>query len=85
MAKPAWLPFMTCIPAAAAFWLVVMVWSPEAKIKADKRADLLLLEADPLKDIGNIRALPPWLLRGRLLARLDIDRITSSHRRPLPH
>lgn len=57
----------------------------QGAIAAGKRADLVLLEADPLKDIGNIRLIASVVVRGRLLSRPDIDRIVSSHRRTLTH
>jgi hypothetical protein len=49
-----------------------------------KRADLVLLEADPLADIRNTRRIAAVVVRGRLLSKPDIDRITSAHRRALP-
>jgi imidazolonepropionase-like amidohydrolase len=53
----------------------------QGTISAGKRADLVLLEADPLRDIGNIRLIAGVVVRGRLLSRPDIDGIVSSHRR----
>ncbi len=57
----------------------------QGTIAAGKRADLVLLEADPLRDIGNIRLIAGVVVRGRLLSRPDIDRIVSSHRRTPAH
>jgi hypothetical protein len=57
----------------------------QGTIEAGKRADLVLLEADPLTDIGNVRRIAAVVVRGRLFSTVDIDRITSSHRRTLPH
>ena len=48
-----------------------------------KRADLVLLEVDPLTDISNLRRIAGVLVRGRLLSRPDIERIISAHRRAL--
>lgn len=57
----------------------------QGTIEAGKRADLVLLEADPLTDIRNTRRIAAVLVRGRLLSRPNIDRIVSAHRRALPH
>ena len=48
------------------------------------RADLLLLEADPLTDIRNTRRIAGVVVRGRLLSRADTERIVSSRKRALP-
>jgi imidazolonepropionase-like amidohydrolase len=53
----------------------------QGTIEAGKRADLVLLEADPLKDIRNTRRIAAVLVRGRLLSRADIDRIVAAHKR----
>jgi imidazolonepropionase-like amidohydrolase len=42
-------------------------------IAVGKRADLVLLGADPLRDIGNTRRIEAVVLRGRLLRRADLD------------
>jgi len=57
----------------------------QGTIEVGKRADLVLLEADPLTDINNLRRIAAVLVRGRLLSRADIDRIISAHRRTLPN
>jgi hypothetical protein len=57
----------------------------QGTIEVGKRADLVLLEADPLTDISNLHRIAAVLVRGRLLSRPDIDRITSAHRRALPN
>lgn len=42
-------------------------------VAVGKRADLVLLDADPSKDIGNTRRIRAVLLDGRLLQRADLD------------
>ena len=42
-------------------------------IEKGKLADLVLLEADPLKDIGNTRKISAVVLNGRLVTRLTLD------------
>jgi imidazolonepropionase-like amidohydrolase len=53
----------------------------QGTIEVGKRADLLLLEADPLVDVGNARRIAAVVARGRLLLKADIERILSAHRR----
>jgi len=50
-------------------------------IEVDKLADLLILEADPLADIHNIRRLKSVMKEGRMidLARLPEKRVLSSN------
>jgi imidazolonepropionase-like amidohydrolase len=55
--------------------------STQGTIAVGKRADLVLLEADPLADIANSRKIVAVVLRGRLLARPDLERIIAAHRR----
>jgi hypothetical protein len=55
----------------------------QGTIEVGKRADLILLEADPLTDIRNTRRIAVVLVRGRLLSKPDIDRIVAAHRRAL--
>jgi imidazolonepropionase-like amidohydrolase len=57
----------------------------QGTIAVGKRADLVLLEADPLADISNVRRIAAVLRRGRLLLRPDIDRIISAYRPALPN
>jgi imidazolonepropionase-like amidohydrolase len=47
-------------------------------IAAGKVADLVLLDADPLMNIGNIRRIAAVVLRGRLLQRQDLDALLAS-------
>jgi imidazolonepropionase-like amidohydrolase len=42
-------------------------------VSVGKRADLVLLDADPSKDIGNTRRIRAVVLDGRLLQRADLD------------
>jgi hypothetical protein len=55
----------------------------QGTIEVGRRADLILLEADPLTDIRNTRRIAAVLVRGRLLSKPDIDRIMAAHRRAL--
>jgi imidazolonepropionase-like amidohydrolase len=50
-------------------------------IDVGKRADLVLLDGDPLADIRNTRRIAAVVVRGRLLSKLDIDQIIAAHRR----
>ena len=53
----------------------------QGTIAAGTRADLVLLEGDPLTDIRNTRRISAVLVRGRLLSRPEIDRIVAAHKR----
>ena len=53
----------------------------QGTIETGKRADLLMLEADPLADIRNTRRIAAVLVRGRLLTRPDIDRMLAARKR----
>jgi len=53
----------------------------QGTIEADKRADLVLLDADPLLDIRNTQRIAAIIVRGRLISRTEIDRILAAHRR----
>jgi imidazolonepropionase-like amidohydrolase len=46
-------------------------------IERGKRADLVLLDADPLAAIGNTRKIRAVLSRGRVLDRSTLDRMLS--------
>ena len=46
-------------------------------IEAGKRADLILLDADPTKDIGNTRRIRAVVTNGRLLDRAKLDSLLS--------
>ena len=53
----------------------------QGTIEVGKRADLVLLDADPLIDIRNVQQIAVVVVRGRLVAKPEIIRIISSHRR----
>jgi imidazolonepropionase-like amidohydrolase len=53
----------------------------QGTIEAGKRADLVLLDSDPLLDIRNTRRVAAVVVRGRLISRTEIDRILAAHRR----
>jgi len=44
-------------------------------VQAGKVADLVLLEADPLKDIENVRRIATVIADGRVFDRKELDRI----------
>jgi imidazolonepropionase-like amidohydrolase len=50
-------------------------------VEAGKEADLVLLDANPLADIGNAGRIHGVMLRGRWLGRQDLDRILTSFER----
>ncbi|MEO8368608.1 MAG: amidohydrolase family protein [Candidatus Solibacter sp.] len=53
----------------------------QGTIEVGKRADLVLLDADPLADIRNIQRIDAVLLRGKLVTKATIDGILAKHRR----
>ena len=57
----------------------------QGAVQAGKRADLVLLEADPLLDIRNVSKISAVVVRGKLLTRPAIDRIIAGHKRPGAH
>jgi len=46
-------------------------------VAAGKVADLVLLDADPLADIGNTRSIEAVVLRGRLFRRAALDSLAG--------
>ena len=53
----------------------------QGAVEVGKRADLVLLNANPLVDIHNVAAIEDVVVRGRVVAKLEIDKIVASHRR----
>ena len=53
----------------------------QGTIEVGKRADLVLLDADPLADIRNVQRIDAVILRGKLVNRSTIDRVIAKHRR----
>ena len=49
-------------------------------IEAGKAADLVLLDADPLADIGHTRKISAVILGGKFLARDDLDQMLAEAR-----
>ncbi|MBA3560152.1 MAG: amidohydrolase family protein [Gemmatimonadaceae bacterium] len=43
-------------------------------VEAGKRADLILVDANPLNDVANVQRIAGVMLRGRWLARADLQR-----------
>src|SRR5215472_6299368 len=56
----------------------------QGTIEVGKRADLVLLEADPLTDIRNTRRIDSVMVRGQLFLKPEINRIIAAHRRASP-
>jgi imidazolonepropionase-like amidohydrolase len=56
----------------------------QGTIEVGKRADLVLLDADPLVDIRNTRRIATVIVGGRLLSKADIDRTIAARRRKTP-
>ncbi len=56
--------------------------SLQGTVEAGKRADLVLLDADPLVDIGNTRRIAAVILRGRLVQKDEIEQVIGRHLRP---
>ncbi len=54
----------------------------QGTIDAGKSGDVVLLDADPLADIRNVRRIDAVVVRGRLIEGSEINRIISSHLRP---
>ena len=56
----------------------------QGTVETGKRADLVLLEADPLADIHNTRRIAAVVVRGRLLPKEEIARMLAARRRARP-
>jgi imidazolonepropionase-like amidohydrolase len=56
----------------------------QGTIEVGKRADLVLLDADPLIDIRNTRRIAAVVVSGRVLSKADIERTIAAHRRRTP-
>ena len=53
-------------------------------IEVGKRADLVLLEADPLMDVRNTARIAAVIVRGKVRSKADIDRMIAARRRRVP-
>ena len=53
----------------------------QGTVEIGKRADLVLLDADPSVDIRNITRISGVILRGRLMTKPTLDSIVAKHRR----
>jgi imidazolonepropionase-like amidohydrolase len=53
----------------------------QGTIEVGKRADLILLEANPLVDIRKVANIENVVVRGKLVTKQAIDKILASHRR----
>jgi imidazolonepropionase-like amidohydrolase len=49
----------------------------QGTIEMGKRADVLLLDANPLDDIRNTREIKAMIINGRLLDRTELDRLLA--------
>lgn len=52
-------------------------WRDAGVVAAGSRADLVLLEADPLQDVANVRKIAAVVLRGRVLRAEELARIRA--------
>jgi Amidohydrolase family len=53
----------------------------EGSVDVGKRANVVLLEADPTLNIRNVDEIAAVIIRGKLLTKPDVDRIVSRHLR----
>jgi imidazolonepropionase-like amidohydrolase len=53
----------------------------QGSVDVGKRADLVLLDADPLLDIRNVSQVDSVILRGKLMTKPRLDAIIAKHRR----
>ena len=54
-------------------------------VAVGKRADLVLLDADPSRDIRNTRRIDAVVIDGRLLRRVDLDAVLEEAESMWPH
>jgi imidazolonepropionase-like amidohydrolase len=52
----------------------------EGTVGRGKRADLVLLDADPLLDVRHLSRIQAIVVKGRVLARSDLDKLLGSAR-----
>jgi imidazolonepropionase-like amidohydrolase len=57
----------------------------QGTVQVGRRADLVLLDADPSVDIRNVARISSVILRGRLVSKASVDSIVAKHRRPEAH
>ncbi len=53
-------------------------------VAADKDADLVVLDANPLNDIANLKRIRAVVVRGRVLDRSGLDDVLSAVRAAAP-
>jgi imidazolonepropionase-like amidohydrolase len=53
----------------------------QGTVTAGKRADLILLEANPLSDIRNVARIDQVVVRGKLVTKQETERVVARHRR----
>ena len=53
----------------------------QGTVRVGKRADLLVLDADPLVDIRNTTGIAAVIIRGKLMTKPALDAIVASHYR----
>jgi imidazolonepropionase-like amidohydrolase len=56
----------------------------EGTVEVGKRANVVLLDANPLSDIRHTSMISAVILRGHVLTKSEIDQRVASHRRPEP-
>lgn len=57
----------------------------QGTVAVGKRADLVLLDADPCVEIRNIAQISGVVMRGKLITKPSLDSIIAKHRRPQAH
>ena len=76
------------LPARDVVWMATREGARALGLEADigsievgKKADLVLLDGDPLTDIRNVSHIAGVVVRGKLVTEREIERIVSSHKR----